>query len=153
MSELKIFTIIFLVYAVIMLVMVIVQAIQNAKLKQQLTDMRIREQLYNKDSSAQQSVLLDQIKQQADRPRAIDHLLHSNEAKIKSLKERYPSLTDADMQVLVLLGLGIETQDVLLFLDMSKRTYYKRRQLISKRMDISTSELDTKAKLIFTPKY
>ncbi|MBR0296494.1 MAG: hypothetical protein IJQ95_03770 [Paludibacteraceae bacterium] len=153
MSELKIFTIIFLVYAVIMLVMVIVQAIQNAKLKQQLTDMRIREQLYNKDSSAQQSVLLDQIKQQADRPRAIDHLLHSNEAKIKSLKERYPSLTDADMQVLVLLGLGIETQDVLQFLDMSKRTYYKRRQLISKRMDISTSELDTKAKLIFTPKY
>lgn len=153
MSELKIFTIIFLVYAVIMLVMSIVQAIRNAKLKQQLTDMRIREQLYNKDSSAQQSVLLDQIKQQADRPRAIDHLLHSNEAKIKSLKERYPLLTDADMQVLVLLGLGIETQDVLQFLDMSKRTYYKRRQLISKRMDISTTELDNKAKSIFTPKY
>lgn len=153
MSELKIFTIIFLVYAVIMLVMSIVQAIKNAKLKQQLTDMRIREQLYNKESSAQQSVLLDQIKQQADRPRAIDHLLHSNEAKIKSLKERYPLLTDADMQVLVLLGLGIETQDVLQFLDMSKRTYYKRRQLISKRMDISTTELDNKAKSIFTPKY
>ena len=153
MSELKIFTIIFLVYAVIMLVMSIVQAIRNAKLKQQLMDMRIREQLYNKESSAQQSVLLDQIKQQADRPRAIDHLLHSNEAKIKSLKERYPLLTDADMQVLVLLGLGIETQDVLQFLDMSKRTYYKRRQLISKRMDISTTELDNKAKSIFTPKY
>lgn len=153
MSELKIFTIIFLVYAVIMLVMSIVQAIRNAKLKQQLTDMRIREQLYNKESSAQQSVLLDQIKQQADRPRAIDHLLHSNEAKIKSLKARYPLLTDADMQVLVLLGLGIETQDVLQFLDMSKRTYYKRRQLISKRMDISTTELDNKAKSIFTPKY
>ncbi len=153
MSELKIFSIIFLVYAFIMLVLVIVQSLKNAKLKQQLTDMRIREQLYNKDSSVQQSVLLDQIKQQADRPRAIDHLLHSNAAKIKYLKERYPSLTEADIQVLVLLGLGIETQDLLQFLDLSKRTYYKRRQLISKRMDISTSELDTKAKQIFTPKY
>lgn len=153
MSDIQVISLLFMGYALIMLIMVIVQAVKNAKLKQQLADMRIREQLYNKDSSAQQSVLLDQIKQQADRPRAIDHLLHSNEAKIKSLKERYPSLTEADMQVLVLLGLGIETQDVLLFLDMSKRTYYKRRQLIAKRMDISTTELDSKAKSIFTPKY
>ena len=47
--------------------------------------------------------------------------------------------TEVDIQVLILIGMGLETQDILLILDMSKRTYYKRRQIISKRMSISTT--------------
>ena len=55
--------------------------------------------------------------------------------------------------MLILIGMGLETQDILLILDMSKRTYYKRRQIISKRMSISTTELDEKAQLLFNSKY
>ena len=79
--------------------------------------------------------------------------MSSHKSKIESLRKQYPALTEADIQVLVLLGMRIETQDILMLLDMSKRTYYKRRQTIAKRMDITTQNLEETAQSMFYPKY
>ena len=100
-----------------------------------------------------QSYLLEQVIKSPEHSQGIDYLLRANEARIAYLKKHYANLTEVDIQVLILIGMGLETQDILLILDMSKRTYYKRRQIISKRMSISTTELDEKAQLLFNSKY
>lgn len=132
---------------------VMVLSVQKSNLKQQLSDMRIRELMYNRDSKVMQSVLADQVTRQSNRPQAVKHLMSSHKAKIESLRKQYPALTETDIQVLVLLGIGVETQDILMLLDMSKRTYYKRRQTIAKRMDITTQDLEETAQSMFYPKY
>ena len=53
-------------------IIVIVLSIQNADLKQQLSDMRIRELMYNRDSQFMQSVLADQVTHQNRDPRYTD---------------------------------------------------------------------------------
>lgn len=127
--------------------------INNANLKQQLSDARIRELMYKKEYAMRQSYLLEQVIKSSEHSQGIDYLLRANEARIAYLKKHYANLTEVDIQVLILIGMGLETQDILLILDMSKRTYYKRRQIISKRMSISTTELDEKAQLLFNSKY
>ncbi|MEE1069954.1 MAG: hypothetical protein U0K81_05720 [Paludibacteraceae bacterium] len=127
--------------------------INNANLKQQLSDARIRELMYKKEYTMRQSYLLEQVIKSPEHSQGIDYLLRANEARIAYLKKHYANLTEVDIQVLILIGMGLETQDILLILDMSKRTYYKRRQIISKRMSISTTELDEKAQLLFNSKY
>ena len=127
--------------------------INNANLKQQLADARIRELMYKKEYAMRQSYLLEQVIKSPEHSQGIDYLLRANEARIAYLKKHYANLTEVDIQVLILIGMGLETQDILLILDMSKRTYYKRRQIISKRMSISTTELDEKAQLLFNSKY
>lgn len=127
--------------------------INNANLKQQLSDARIRELMYKKEYAMRQSYLLEQVIKSPEYSQGIDYLLRANEARIAYLKKHYANLTEVDIQVLILIGMGLETQDILLILDMSKRTYYKRRQIISKRMSISTTELDEKAQLLFNSKY
>lgn len=127
--------------------------INNANLKQQLSDARIRELMYKKEYAMRQSYLLEQVIKSPEHSQGIDYLLRANEARIAYLKKHYANLTEVDIQVLILIGMGLETQDILLILDMSKRTYYKRRQIISKRMGISTTELDEKAQLLFNSKY
>ena len=127
--------------------------VNNANLKQQLSDARIRELMYKKEYAMRQSYLLEQVIKSPEHSQGIDYLLRANEARIAYLKKHYANLTEVDIQVLILIGMGLETQDILLILDMSKRTYYKRRQIISKRMSISTIELDEKAQLLFNSKY
>lgn len=127
--------------------------INNANLKQQLSDARIRELMYKKEYAMRQSYLLEQVIKSPEHSQGIDYLLRANEARIAYLKKHYANLTEVDIQVLILIGMGLETQDILLILDMSKRTYYKRRQIISKRMSISTTELDERAQLLFNSKY
>ena len=127
--------------------------VNNANLKQQLSDARIRELMYKKEYAMRQSYLLEQVIKSPEHSPGIDYLLRANEARIAYLKKHYANLTEVDIQVLILIGMGLETQDILLILDMSKRTYYKRRQIISKRMSISTTELDEKAQLLFNSKY
>lgn len=127
--------------------------VNNANLKQQLSDARIRELMYKKEYAMRQSYLLEQVIKSPEHSQGIDYLLRANEARIAYLKKHYANLTEVDIQVLILIGMGLETQDILLILDMSKRTYYKRRQIISKRMSISTTELDEKAQLLFNSKY
>ncbi len=127
--------------------------VNNANLKQQLSGARIRELMYKKEYAMRQSYLLEQVIKSPEHSQWIDYLLRANEARIAYLKKHYANLTEVDIQVLILIGMGLETQDILLILDMSKRTYYKRRQIISKRMSISTTELDEKAQLLFNSKY
>lgn len=135
------------------LIAIIVLLVRNANLKQQLADARIRELMYSKQTLVSQSALLEQIRHQTDRPHAVEQLMHSHEERITSLRRQFPALTDADVQVLLLLGMKIDNQDILLLLDMSKRTYYKRRQLIAKRMNIATEKLDETAQNLFHPTY
>lgn len=58
------------------------------------------------------------------------------------LRLSYPELTDIDICVIQLLAIGLDNQEILTFLDMSKRTFYKRRQLIAGRVGLLASQLD-----------
>ena len=71
---------------------------------------------------------------------------------MNSIRREYPSLTDTDAQVLILIGLGVDNNEILSFTDMSKRTYYKRRQLIAQRMNTTAAQLDELAKSLFNSK-
>ena len=93
-----------------------------------------------------------QIKEQSGSPHALDDLQLLFTDKAKRIRRLYPSLTDTDMQVLTLIGLGVDNADILQFTGMSKRTYYKRRQLIAQRMNTTAAQLDELVKQLFTSK-
>lgn len=126
---------------------------RNTNLKRELADMRIRNLINTKESTIRQTILLEQIKHRLDKEQTISDLLNAYQVRVEHLREVYPRLTDADISVLLLLGLGVDNQSILMFLDMSKRTYYKRRQLIAQRMNISALQLEETARNIFTPNY
>jgi hypothetical protein len=87
--------------------------------------------------------LINNAKSASEKSHLLNELSHIFRERVSVLKSTYPQLTDLDMQVIVLIGLDVPTQDILTFTDMSKRTYYKRRQLIAKRMDTTAAQLDT----------
>ena len=118
-------------------------------LKRQVADLRIKMALNQREELLRHQLLIDQIKQH-NKPSALDDLQVLFADKINHIKRLYPALTDTDIQVLTLIGLGVENADILQFTDMSKRTYYKRRQLIAQRMDTSAAQLDELAKQLFT---
>lgn len=153
MDSITFLIIFWLLIALGQLIAIVVLLVKNAHLKQQLADALIRELMYSKQTLVHQSALLEQIRHQTDRPHAVEQLMHSHEERIASLHKQFPALTDTDVQVLLLLGMRIDNQDIILLLDMSKRTYYKRRQLIAKRMNIATEKLDETAQTLFNPKY
>ncbi|MBQ8100414.1 MAG: hypothetical protein IJV55_01985 [Paludibacteraceae bacterium] len=62
--------------------------------------------------------------------------------EIAMLCAAYPQLTQLDICILMLLGTGTSNQDILLLLQMEKRTYYKRRQILARRMGMFASELN-----------
>lgn len=62
--------------------------------------------------------------------------------QLTNLKEEYPNLTDLDLLILTFLGIGMDNVEICSFLDMEKRTLYRRRQLISQRLNISSLQLD-----------
>lgn len=94
-------------------------------------------------------LLIKQIQQQKGN-NALDDLQHLFADKIKKLKHQYPALTETDIQVVTLIGLGVSNTDILQLADMSKRTYYKRRQLIAQRMNTTAAQLDQIAQNAFT---
>lgn len=120
-------------------------------LKREVKDMHIRLSAHQREEEMRYQLLINQIKQQ-NKPSALDDLQLLFADKTKNIKRQYPALTDTDIQVLTLIGLGVENADILQFTDMSKRTYYKRRQLIAQRMDTSAAQLDELAKQLFTSK-
>lgn len=69
-----------------------------------------------------------------------------------SLRERYPSLTDLDLLVLSLLGLEMNNDEICEIVHMEKRTLYRRRQLISQRMNMSSTDLEAFATEYFASK-
>lgn len=120
-----------------------------AFLKRQLTDLRIKMAINQREEAWRHQLLVKQIQQQKGN-NALDDLQHLFSDKIKKLKHQYPALTETDIQVVTLIGLGVSNTDILQLADMSKRTYYKRRQLIAQRMNTTAAQLDQIAQNAFT---
>lgn len=118
-------------------------------LKRQLTDLRIKMAINQQEEAWRHQLLVKQIQQQKGN-NALDDLQHLFADKIKKLKHQYPALTETDIQVVTLIGLGVSNTDILQLADMSKRTYYKRRQLIAQRMNTTAAQLDQIAQNAFT---
>ena len=120
--------------------------------RRELTDLRIRLLTTQREQEQRDKMLLEQLKQQKDKTHAMEELQHLFGSKVNQLRRTYPALTDTDIQVLTLIGLGVDNNEILAFTDMSKRTYYKRRQLIAQRMNTTAAQLDELAKSVFTSK-
>ena len=58
---------------------------------------------------------------------------------ISSVKKKYPDLTELDILVICLLGIGMDNVEVCSILRMEKRTLYRRRQLIAQRIGLNSS--------------
>ena len=143
----------FVIIVVVVLLMIIMLVnYRTTILKRQVTDLRIRLYISLREQAMRYQLLRDQIAQRDDKPHALGELQQIFGDKINVVRLQYPALTDLDMQVLILLGLGVENHDILMLTDMSKRTYYKRRQLIAQRMNTTAAQLDQLAKQIFSPK-
>ena len=108
----------------------------------QVTDLRIHEIVNQYEETSHCHSLINNAKSASEKSHLLNELSHIFRERVSVLKSTYPQLTDLDMQVIVLIGLDVPTQDILTFTDMSKRTYYKRRQLIAKRMDTTAAQLD-----------
>lgn len=111
-------------------------------LKRQITDFRIREVIRQREDDIRYQQLLNQIKQPSAKTHIVDELQPLFGDKTESIRQRYPQLTDLDINVLILIGLGIDNNEILHLTDMSKRTYYKRRQLIAQRLGTTAAQLD-----------
>ncbi len=61
---------------------------------------------------------------------------------ISTLKKKYPDLTELDLLVLCLLGIGMDNVEICAILRMEKRTLYRRRQLIAQRTGMSSTMLE-----------
>lgn len=120
--------------------------------KNELTDLRIRLLASQHEQARRDQLMLEQIKQHTNKPDALNELLQLFGSKVNAIRREYPSLTDTDAQVLILIGLGVDNNEILSFTDMSKRTYYKRRQLIAQRMNTTAAQLDELAKSLFNSK-
>lgn len=59
------------------------------------------------------------------------------EGKLQQLEQQYPSLTTADLQVIALSELGLDSSEICQLLNQTKRTIYNRRQRIKKHMETS----------------
>jgi|GEM_PF-1821393 len=120
--------------------------------RRELTDLRIRLLASQREQARRDQLMLEQIKQHTNKPDALNELLQLFGSKVNAIRREYPSLTDTDAQVLILIGLGVDNNEILSFTDMSKRTYYKRRQLIAQRMNTTAAQLDELAKSLFISK-
>lgn len=82
------------------------------------------------------------IYQQEDIKRLGEELFSIFSAQLTSIKEQYPQLTELDLLVICLLGIGMDNLEIYTLLRMERRTLYRRRQLIAMRIGISSSQLD-----------
>ena len=90
------------------------------------------------------------IYQQEDVKRLGEELSHIFYNKVSAIRSQYPELTDLDILVLCLLGIGMDNQEISTLLRMEKRTLYRRRQLMAMRIGISSTQLDEFAINILT---
>ena len=58
---------------------------------------------------------------------------------VNTVKKQYPDLTELDLLVICLLGIGMDNVEVCSILRMEKRTLYRRRQLIAQRIGLTSS--------------
>lgn len=69
---------------------------------------------------------------------------------LQTLKEKYPDLTELDLLVISLIGIGMDNDEICTLLRMEKRTLYRRRQLIAQRIGMSSTQLDMFAMTVLT---
>lgn len=121
-----------------------------SRMKRHMADMQIREALHRREETIRYKQLLGQLKKNDSKSAALNNLQILFDDKVNFVRQQYPQLTDLDIQVLMLIGLGVSNHEILLITDMSKRTYYKRRQLIAQRMNTTASQLDQTAQQLLT---
>jgi Tfp pilus assembly protein PilO len=121
-----------------------------SRMKRHMADMQIREALHRREETIRYQQLLGQLKKNDSKSAALNNLQILFDDKVNFVRQQYPQLTDLDIQVLMLIGLGVSNHEILLITDMSKRTYYKRRQLIAQRMNTTASQLDQTAQQLLT---
>lgn len=121
-------------------------------LKRQITDFRIREVIRQREEAIRHQQLMDQIKLQGAKTHIVNELQPLFGDKTESIRQRYPQLTELDINVLILIGLGIDNNEIIRLTNMSKRTYYKRRQLIAQRIGTTAAQLDPIAKQLLNNK-
>lgn len=138
-----------LTLVVIIFIIILLVDYRITLLKRQLTDLKIRLFVNQRAQALEHQALLEQLRQQGVNPRTMQDLQALFGEKITSLTSHYPSLTELDVQVLILIGLGVENHEILRLTNMSKRTYYKRRQLIAQRMGTTAAQLDPLARQLF----
>lgn len=73
--------------------------------------------------------------------------------QLSSLRLQFPNLTDLDILVISLLGIGMDNVEICTLLHMEKRTLYRRRQLIAMRIGISSTQLDELAMSVLTSEH
>lgn len=73
-------------------------------------------------------------------------LAELHEVQYHEIRTVYPMLTDLDMLFLSLLSIDMDNVEISNILQMEKKTLYRRRQLIARRIGISSTELETFAK-------
>lgn len=116
--------------------------------RDQLKDSKIANYVTSSRLLTQKQMLIEQIKQKvlngeyASYQKVSADLTSVFPDETNHLRLAYPELTDIDICVLQLLSIGLDNQEILTFLDMSKRTFYKRRQLIAGRVGLLASQLD-----------
>lgn len=121
-----------------------------SRIKRHMADMQIREAQHRREETIRYQQLLGQLKKNDSKSAALNNLQILFDDKVNFVRQQYPQLTDLDIQVLMLIGLGVSNHEILLITDMSKRTYYKRRQLIAQRMNTTASQLDKTAQQLLT---
>ena len=141
--------IIIILLQTLLIVVVSVVVYSMVVLKRKLTDMHIRLLVTQREQAKQYQSLLEQIKRQSDKPHALDELQHIFGYKMSQIHDLYPTLTEVDLQVLLLIGLGVENHDIVTMTNMSKRTYYRRRQVLAQRMGTTAAKLDGEVKKLF----
>lgn len=134
---------------VVILIIILLVNYRITLLKRQLTDFKIRLFVNQRAQALEHQALLEHMRRQGSTPRTMKDLQALFGDKVTSLTSRYPSLTELDVQVLILIGLGVENHEILRLTNMSKRTYYKRRQLIAQRMGTTAAQLDADVRQIF----
>ena len=82
------------------------------------------------------------IYQQEDIKRLGEELFGIFSKQMNSVRQQFPQLTELDLLVLCLLGIGMDNLEICTLLRMEKRTLYRRRQLIGMRIGMSSMQLD-----------
>ena len=143
----KIIIIVLLVSLGLFLLPVFIFAIIAEK-KDQFKDIKIAYHVAQNRIASQKQIVIAQIKQNIlDKKypsweKASADLTFIFADETNHLRLLYPELTDIDICVLQLLAIGLDNQYILDFMDMSKRTFYKRRQLIAGRVGLLASQLN-----------
>lgn len=140
---------VFAIASLLIIIGVVFIYVRVGRIKRHMTDLQIREALHQREENIRYQQLLVQLKHDT-KSTVLNDLQILFGDKMNLIRKLYPQLTDLDLQVLMLIGMGIENHEILQLTNMSKRTYYKRRQLIAQRMNTSAAQLDQLSRQLLT---